>query len=94
MEEALTVECHVHLLEGERNSRILMFQAIPRVGEYVAFSLNGKSDENGVLVLEGYLVKRILHTAPPGTNPIVIVYVKKARGPKKAPRPAKRKKPE
>lgn len=39
MEDGLTVECHVNVLGGDGYSRIFTFQVVPRVGEYLGFSL-------------------------------------------------------
>ena len=66
--EAMPVTCHVQIvderaLSGGRPARELTFQEVPRVGEFVAFSRDGKRDEHGVLHGDLFRVKYVIHVA-------------------------------
>ncbi|CDX16235.1 conserved hypothetical protein [Mesorhizobium sp. ORS 3324] len=72
----MTVKCHINVLGGDGYSRVLTFQVVPRVGEYLGFSLDGKRDERGVLVMDRYRVKHVMHTAENDQmGPIVLIDV-------------------
>ncbi|MEX0406405.1 hypothetical protein ABGN05_12075 [Aquibium sp. LZ166] len=64
----MSVSCHIKIGDGDGVSAagwlvVRTFQEVPRVGEFVAFSRDGKRDEAGVLLADLYRVQRIIHTA-------------------------------
>ena len=74
----MTIECHVNVLGGDGYSRVLTFQVVPRTGEYLGFSLDGKRDADGVLTMDGYRVKHVMHTAGNDKmGPMVMIDVEK-----------------
>ncbi len=60
----MTVTCEVRIVTDASGAhRPLQFAAVPRVGEYVSFSLDGRRDADGILRGETFLVKSVIHTA-------------------------------
>jgi hypothetical protein len=80
MEERLAITCNVVVrdeeVQGARPTRQLTFEEIPRIGESIAFSRDGKRDEKGVLHGERFKIKDICHLAGnDGTGPMTFLFV-------------------
>ena len=64
----MSVSCSINIIDegnapGGRWLPVRTFPEVPRVGEFVAFSRDGKRDERGVLSSDLYRVQRVIHTA-------------------------------
>lgn len=64
----MPIECHIKITDERGASEegwlfTQTFQVVPRVGELVAFSRDGKRDERGVLRADLYRVLRVIQTA-------------------------------
>jgi hypothetical protein len=64
MGETMATTCHVKIVdEGPGPARQLTFEEVPRVGEFVCFSRDGRRDDAGVLHTERFKVKHVFHMA-------------------------------
>jgi hypothetical protein len=75
--EVMSVSCSINIIDegnapGGRWLPVRTFQEVPRVGEFVSFSRDGKRDENGVLHADLYRVQRVIHTAATELNAGII----------------------
>jgi hypothetical protein len=52
---------------------VFTFGEVPREGEFVGFSHDGKRDDRGVLSQDLYRVKRVIHTAATELNRATII---------------------
>jgi hypothetical protein len=61
----MAVSCFIKVVDAPAGgwSPVVTFEQVPRVGEFVTFSLDGKRDEHGVLRTNLYRVKHVIHTA-------------------------------
>ena len=62
----MAVSCYIKVIDDTRAggwSPVVTFEQVPRVGEFVTFSLDGKRDDKGVLHTHLYRVKHVIHTA-------------------------------
>lgn len=65
----MSVSCSIKVSSGEGDLGgagwlpVRTFQEVPRVGEFIAFSRDGKRDERGVLHADLYRVQRVTHAA-------------------------------
>ena len=73
MGENMPTTCHFSIVDegapsGSRLARPPTFLELPRVGEFVAFSRDGKRDEKGVLHADLFRVKYVIHAAATDTR--------------------------
>ena len=74
----MAISCHIKIIGddprvGAGVLPVFSFGEVPREGEFVGFSRDGKRDDRGVLSLDLYRVKRVIHTAATELNPAMIV---------------------
>ena len=74
----MAISCHIKIVGddprvGAGVLPVFSFGEVPREGEFVGFSRDGKRDDRGVLSLDLYRVKRVIHTAATELNPAMIV---------------------
>ncbi|MBZ9987351.1 hypothetical protein LB572_09600 [Mesorhizobium sp. BH1-1-5] len=58
---------------GSWRAACVPFGEVPRAGEFIGFSRDGKRDDRGVLSQDLYRVKRVIHTAATELNPAMII---------------------
>jgi hypothetical protein len=69
---AMAVTCHVKIGPEAQTLRLQTFQEVPRVGEFVSFSRDGKRDEDGVLHLDLFRVRYVIHAAANDLSPATV----------------------
>jgi hypothetical protein len=70
---AMAVSCQIKIGAAPQTMRVQTFQEVPRVGEFVTFSRDGKRDENGVLQNGLFQVQRVIHAAASDLSPATII---------------------
>jgi hypothetical protein len=71
----MAVSCYIKIIDDTRGtgwSPVITFQEVPRVGEFVTFSREGKRDERGVLHGDLFRVQHVTHTAATDLSPPMI----------------------
>lgn len=68
----MAVTCHIKIGRQLKRSGFKLFQEVPRAGEFVTFSRDGKRDERGVLHGDLFQVQRVIHTAATDLSPPII----------------------
>ncbi|TGT74254.1 hypothetical protein EN802_10375 [bacterium M00.F.Ca.ET.159.01.1.1] len=69
---AMTVTCYIIIDKEAGPTPAHTFLDVPRVGEFVSFSRDGKRDEKGVLHADLFRVTHVIHHAANDLSPAMV----------------------